>query len=85
MHLLDLMKNQNYVLVQQDEVSILLKVYILIFIVFSKDRCQRHNVLPIAYLNMSLPRIEGTATLMTLSQLKEMFFAVCINRFSKYY
>ncbi|CAF0961394.1 unnamed protein product [Adineta steineri] len=40
-----------------------------------RDRCQRHNILPIAYLNMSLPRIEGTATLMTLSQLKEMFFA----------
>jgi hypothetical protein len=47
---------------------------------FSKDLCQRHNVLPIAYLNMSLPRIEGTATLMTLSQLKEMFFAVRINK-----
>jgi hypothetical protein len=45
----------------------------------SKDLCQRHGVLPIAYLNMSLPHIEGTATLMTLSQLKEMFFAVCIK------
>ncbi|CAF0844284.1 unnamed protein product [Rotaria sordida] len=40
-----------------------------------RDLCQRHNILPIAYLNMSLPRIEGTATLMALSQLKEMFFA----------
>ncbi|CAF0730096.1 unnamed protein product [Adineta ricciae] len=40
-----------------------------------RDRCQRHNVLPIAYLNMNLPRIDGTATLMTLAQLKEMFFS----------
>ncbi|UJR33316.1 hypothetical protein I4U23_020766 [Adineta vaga] len=40
-----------------------------------RDRCQRHSIFPIAYLNMSLPRIEGTATLMTLAQLKEMFFA----------
>ncbi|CAF2699093.1 unnamed protein product [Rotaria sp. Silwood2] len=40
-----------------------------------RDLCQRHNILPIAYLNMSLPRIEGTATLMTLSQLTALFFA----------
>jgi hypothetical protein len=33
---------------------------------------------------MSLPRIEGTATLMTLSQLKEMFFAVSINKVLTY-
>jgi hypothetical protein len=33
---------------------------------------------------MSLPRIEGTATLMTLSQLKEMFFAVRINKIFEY-
>ncbi|CAM4869917.1 unnamed protein product [Rotaria socialis] len=39
-----------------------------------RDLCQRHNILPVAYLNMSLPRIAGTATLMNLSQLKEMFF-----------
>ena len=44
---------------------------------YFQDRCQRHSVLPIAYLNMNLPRIDGTATLMTLAQLKEMFFAVC--------
>ncbi len=56
----------------------------IVNIYFSKDLCQRHNVLPIAYLNMSLLRIDGTPTLMTLSQLKEMFFAVRINKFSKY-
>jgi len=50
-----------------------------IFFVF-KDRCQRHNILPVAYLNMSLPRIDGTTTLMTLGQLKEMFFAVRIKQ-----
>ena len=49
---------------------------ILLIQIFPSDLCQRHNVLPVAYLNMSLPRIEGTATLMTLPQLKEMFFAV---------
>ncbi len=56
----------------------------LLNIHFFKDLCQRHNVLPIAYLNMSLPHIEGAATLMTLSQLKEMFFAVRINKFLKH-
>ncbi len=56
----------------------------LLNIHFSKDLCQRHDVLPVAYLNMSLPHIEGAATLMTLSQLKEMFFAVRINKFLKY-
>lgn len=30
---------------------------------------------------MSLPRIEGTVTLMTLTQLKELFFAVSVCRF----
>ncbi|CAF4332613.1 unnamed protein product [Rotaria sp. Silwood2] len=49
-----------------------------------RDLCQRHNILPIAYLNMSLPRIEGTATLMTLSQLTALFFAARINKFLNY-
>ena len=51
--------------------------FILLFVF--EDYCQRLNVLPIAYLNMNIPRIEGTATLMTLAQLKEMFFAVRID------
>ncbi|CAF0834031.1 unnamed protein product [Didymodactylos carnosus] len=40
-----------------------------------RDLCQRLNILPIAYLNLSLHHIDGAVTLLTTEQLKELFFS----------